>query len=70
MMEIEVEIRVPAEMAPLMGRHGGRAAEVITDYLAQCRTNAERLGALGVLGHVLAAYGDALVSMGPGPALN
>ena len=59
-MKTIAEIRVPPEVAPFMERHGKRATETVTKYLATCGTLDEKLGALGVLAQVLLAYGDSL----------
>jgi hypothetical protein len=55
-----VEIRVPPEVAPFMERHGQRAAQTITRFLAACPTLDEKLGALGVLAQLVLATGDSL----------
>lgn len=59
-MKSITEIKVPAEVAPFMEHHGKRATDAITKYLSACPTLDEKLGALGVLAHILLAYGDAL----------
>lgn len=58
--DIIAEIRVPAEVAPYMQRHGRRALAAVKGYADACSTLDEKLGALGVLAQILLAYGDSL----------
>ncbi|MBF0168776.1 MAG: hypothetical protein HQL45_14210 [Alphaproteobacteria bacterium] len=58
------KMSVPAKLAPFWNKHGERAARVLEDYLSSCPSNGEKLGALGVLGHLLLTYGDSIQVLG------
>ena len=62
MSKTEIEIAVPPSMAPLMERHRTRAAEAVTELIADCETDDECLGALAVLALILMNTVDAIRS--------
>ncbi len=59
------EIACPPEFSAAMEKHGRKATAVLNRYLVDCdcKTNDDRLGAMGVLLHLGFALGDSLQAM-------